>query len=117
MSGEQELKTSSRALVYKSIKGNDSADFEINFGLVDQLDHVGDIARESTYEVGERVKIGIGHIRSDADEMKIAGIGEVTERRGDRMICKGKWLDTPLGQETRSSSGCTWKRASRRKPT
>ena len=82
MSEEQELKTSNGVLVYKSIDGDESADFEIDFGLVDQPDSVGDIVRESVYEVGEKVKISIGHIRSDADEMKVAGIGEVTGRRG-----------------------------------
>lgn len=70
MSEEQELKTSNGVLVYKSIDGDESADFEIDFGLVDQPD-----------SVGEKVKISIGHIRSDADEMKVAGIGEVTGRR------------------------------------
>ena len=71
MSEEQELKTSNGVLVYKSIDGDESADFESDFGLVDQPD-----------SVGEKVKISIGHIRSDADEMKVAGIGEVTRRRG-----------------------------------
>lgn len=71
MSEEQELKTSNGVLVYKSIDGDESADFEIDFGLVDQPD-----------SVGEKLKISIGHIRSDADEMKVAGIGEVTGRRG-----------------------------------
>lgn len=91
------LSTDAAPLAYK---GDEGHDFEIDFGVVDEADKSGDIVRESAYEIGEKVKVSIGHVYSDADESKVAGIAEITGRRGNRMICKGRWLDTPLGRET-----------------